>query len=118
MVKDSNAEKKNIKWAPVFEDCMSRTFGLQGPLAFVLRKKSAVPSEMDEPTNGDDYFGESGRLIEEMTVRIPLSGALYKSADKTVYPHIEKACRETTCESTVKTKSRDQDGRCRVFFTH
>ena len=49
VVKESDAEKKIINWAPVFKDCMSRTFGLQGPLSYVLRKDLAVPSETDDP---------------------------------------------------------------------
>ena len=95
MVKESDAKKKIINWTPVFEDCMSRTFGLQGPLAYVLRKEAAVPSEMDDPLNSNEYFGESGGLIEEMTARIPLTGSLYKSDNKTVYLHIDKACNRT-----------------------
>ena len=93
MVKDADADKKIINWAPVFEICMSRSFGLQGLLSYVLRKQPDVPSEMEDPLNGNDNFGESGGLIEEMTARIPLKGSLYKSDNKTVYLHIDKACR-------------------------
>ena len=43
VVKESDANKKIINWVPVFEDCMTRTFGLLGPLSYVLRKEAEVP---------------------------------------------------------------------------
>ena len=85
-------------------------FGLQGPLSYVLRKDATVAPEVDDPLTGDDYFGVSGGLIQEMTARIPLSGSLYKSDNKTVYLHLYDACKGTSCESTVKATGR-QDGR-------
>ena len=35
-VKDSDNDKKIIKWVPIFMDCMSRTYGIKGPLSYVL----------------------------------------------------------------------------------
>jgi hypothetical protein len=32
-IKDTDNECKVIKWAPIFIDCMSRTYGIKGPLA-------------------------------------------------------------------------------------
>ena len=52
-----------------------------------------------------EAVGESGGLVQEMTARIPLSGPLFKSDNKTVYLHLAEACRGTAFESTVKTKS-------------
>ena len=88
----------------MFEDCVSRTFGLQAPLSYVLRKDGEVPPEADDPLLDNDYFGQSGGLIQEMTARIPLTGSLYKSDNKTVYLHLAEACRGTSCVSTVKAK--------------
>ena len=111
LVKESDTVRKIINWAPVFEDCMSRTFGLQGPLSYVLRKTADVPPEAEDPLLGDDYFGSSGGLVQEMTARIPLTGALYKTDNKTLYFHIQGACRGTSVESTVNAKRLRQDGR-------
>ena len=111
VVKETDTVKKIINWAPVFEDCMSRTFGLQGPLSYVLRKSAEVPPEAEDPLQGEDYFGESGGLIQEMTARIPWTGALYKSDNKTLYLYLYEACKGTSCESTVKAKRLRQDGR-------
>ena len=36
MAKGADADKKVINWASVFEDCMSRSFGLQGPLSYLI----------------------------------------------------------------------------------
>ena len=74
-----------------------------------------VPLEIDDPLTGYDYFGKSGGLVQEMTARIPLSGPLFKSDNKTVYLQLAEACRGTACESTVKTKGFRQDGRAAFF---
>ena len=110
LVKEADGVEKIINWNPVFEECMSRMFGLQGPLSYVLRKDATVAPEVDDPLTGDEYFGVSGGLIQEMTARIPLSGSLYKSDNKTVYLHLYDACKGTSCKSTVKATGR-QDGR-------
>ena len=110
VVKESDAEKKIISWAPVFKQNMSRTFGLQGP-----RKDSAVRSVAEDPLTGYDYFGESGGLVQKMTARIPHTGPLFKSDNKTVYLHIVEACRGTACASTIKIYTRGQDGRATYF---
>ena len=115
VVKESDGEKKIINWVPAFKDCMSRIFGLQGPLSYVLRKESTVPSEIDDPLNGNDYFGMSGGLVQEMTARIPHTGPLYKSDSKTVYLHIVEACRGTACASAVKTYNTRKGGRATYF---
>ena len=110
----SEVDDPLINRAPVFEECMSRIFGLQGPLSYVLRKDATVPPEADAPLTGDDYFGVSGCLIQEMTSTIPLSGSLYKTDNKTVYLHLYSACKGTSCESTVKATARS-DGRAAYF---
>ena len=110
-VKDSDKEKKVIKWAPVFMDCMSRTFGVKGPLAYVLRATVEVKPEAEDPLVANAYYGSSGSLQQELIDRLAHGDALYRSDNKTVYMHIEKACRGTSVASTVKTFSRTQDGR-------
>jgi hypothetical protein len=114
VVKEADGVKKIINWAPYFEESMSRIFGLQGPLSYVLRKDATVPPEADDPLIGDDYYGVSGGLIQEMTSRIPLSGSLYKTDNKTVHLHLLSACKGTSCESTVKATAR-YDGRAAYF---
>ena len=110
-VKDSDNERKVIKWAPIFMDCMSRTYGIKGPLAYVLRTNVDVANENNDPLQEDSYFGSSGGLQSELIARLSHGDALYRSDNKTVYLKLEKACRGTTVESTVKTFSRRQDGR-------
>ena len=110
-VKDSDKDKKVIKWAPVFLDCMSRTFGVKGPLAYVLRPEVAVMDEALDPLGANEYYGSSGSLQQELIDRLAHGDPLYRSDNKTVYMHIEKACRGTSVASTVKTFSRTQDGR-------
>lgn len=114
-VKDSDKDKKIIKWAPIFLDCMSRTFGVKGPLAYVLRSEVAVPAPGDDPLVAHSYFGSSGSLQQELIARLAHGDALYRADNKTVYMHIEKACRGSSVASTVKSFSRTQDGRGAYF---
>ena len=46
-----------------------------------------------------------------MIARLPHSWAIYKYDNNTVYSLIERACRNTTIESTVKSFARKNDGR-------
>ena len=36
LVSDKDKEKKIIKWVPLFEDALSRTFGSNGPLVYIV----------------------------------------------------------------------------------
>ena len=110
-ISDKDVDRKVIKWAPIFKDCMSRTFGSRGPLAYVLRDDPAVPTELEDPLQANSYFGASGSLLDELIARLPHTGAIYKNDNGTVYMAIEKAARGTSVESTVKAFARRKDGR-------
>jgi hypothetical protein len=71
LISDKDKDKTVIKWAPLFEDVMSRTFGARGPLMYVIREVVAVPAEVDDPLDPQSYFGASGSLIEELTYSTP-----------------------------------------------
>ena len=108
---DKDKEKKVIKWAPQFEDALSRTFGSKGPLIYVLREDAAVPSEADDPLLAGCHYGASGSMLEELTKRLPHSGPIYQDDNKTVFMMISKAVTGTSVESTIKSFSRRKDGR-------
>ena len=108
---DKDYDRKIIKWSPIFIDCLTRTFGSRGPLAYVLREDPTVPTEVDDPVDVDSYYGISGSLLEELTKRLPHTGPIYKNDNATVYMLIEKAVRGTSVESTVKTFARTKNGR-------
>jgi hypothetical protein len=110
-VRDTDNEQKVIKWAPIFMDCLSCTYGIKGPLAYVLRDTVEVVPEDDDPLQEGSYFGTSGGLQAELISHLSHGDALYRSDNKTVYLKLEKACRGTSVESTIKTFSRRQDGR-------
>ena len=114
-VKDSDKKKKVIKWALVFMDYMSCIFGVKGPLAHILCADTAVIPEVDDPLAANAYYGSSGSLQQELIDQLAYGDALYRSDNKTVYMHIEKAYHGSTAASTVKTFSRTQDGRG-VYF--
>ena len=110
-IKDSDNERKVIKWAPIFMDCMSRTYGIKGPLAYVLRQNADVTPEEGDPLLENNYFGTSGGLQSELIDRLSHGDALYRSDNKSVYLKLEKACRGSSVESTIKTFNRTQNGR-------
>jgi hypothetical protein len=102
---DKDNDRKVIKWVPIFLDCVSRTYGSRGPLAYVLRDTAEVPTELEDPLLQHSYYGQSGSLFEELIARLPHTGAIYRNDNATVYMLIEKSVRGTSVESTVKSFS-------------
>lgn len=112
---DKDKEKKVIKWAPLFEDTLSRTFGSKGPLIYVIRENAEVPTEADDPLLDGCHYGDSGSMLEELTKRLPHNGPIYQDDNKTVFMMISKAVTGTSVESTIKSFSRRKDGRGAYF---
>ena len=117
-IMDKDGDKRVIKWAPIFKDCLSRTFGHRGPLSYVLRDDPTVLDEAYDPLKADtttgvinSYFGLSGGLQDELVARLKHTGPIYKQDNASVFLLIEKASRNTTVESTVKAFARTKDGR-------
>ena len=116
-INDRDGDRKIIRWAPIFQDAMSRMYGSKGPLSYVLRDASEVPSELNDPLISNDagtivsYYGESGSLLEELIKRLPHSGPIFLNDNSTVYGKIEEAVRGTSVESTIKSFARRKDGR-------
>ena len=101
LISDKENDRKVIKWVSVFQDCLARSYGVHGPLSYVLRDEPAVPAEVDDPLEANSYFGESGSMQDELTARLPHEGPIYKSDNYSVFLKIEKASRGTSVESTV-----------------
>ena len=95
LISDKENDRKVIKWVPVFHDCLARSYGINGPLSYVLREESDVPDEATDPLEPDSYYGASGSLHEELTARLPHSGPIYKNDNCSVFLKIEKASRGT-----------------------
>ena len=68
---DKDMEKKVIRWAPLFEYALSRTFRCKGPLVYVLREKEAVPTEGEDTLGVNAHNGASEYLLEELRTRLP-----------------------------------------------
>jgi hypothetical protein len=111
LVYEKDRDKKVIKWIPLFEDAMSRTFGAKGPLRYVIRETADVAAEGDDPLQPNKHYGISGSLMEELINRLPHEGPTYKDDNKTVFMAISKAVAGTTVESTIKTFARTKNGR-------
>lgn len=110
-VNDKDREKKVIKWAPLFADTLSRTFGSKGPLLYIIREDANVPNEEADPLLPNCHFGTSGSLLEELVRRLPHNGPIYQDDNKTVFMMISTAVTGTSVESTIKSFSRTKDGR-------
>ena len=111
LISDKENDRKVIKWVPVFLDCLTRSYGINGPLSYVLRDDPEVPDEANDPLQATSYFGASGSLHDELTARLSHDGPIYKNDNCSVFLKIEKASRGTSVESTVKAFSRRKDGR-------
>ena len=48
-IRDQDNDCKVIKWVPIFQDCLARTYGSRGPLIYVLRDEKEVPTEANDP---------------------------------------------------------------------
>ena len=115
LISDKDKDKKVIKWLPLFDDAMSRTFGAKGPLMYVIRENDAVPEEVDDPLDNNRHYGASGSLLEELSKRLPHTGSIFRDDNKTVFMAISKAATGTSVESTIKTFSRTNNGRGAYF---
>ena len=111
LVTDKDGDRKIIKWVPIFLDCLSRSYGVRGPLVYILRDDPAVPAEASDPLDAQSYFGASGSLHDELVARLSHVGPIYKNDNTSVFMKVEKATRGTSVESTVKAFSRRKDGR-------
>jgi hypothetical protein len=111
LVSEKDGDRKIIKWVPIFIDCLTRTYGVHGPLVYVLRDDPAVPLEATDPLDQQSYFGSSGSLHDELVARLSHTGPIFKNDNTSVFMKVEKATRGTSVESTVKAFSRRKDGR-------
>ena len=111
LVNEKDRDKKVIKWIPLFEDAMSRTFGAKGPLRYVIRETAEVETEVLDPLLPNKHYGKHGSMMEDLINRLPHDGPTYKDDNKTVFMIISTAVAGTTVESTIKTYARTKNGR-------
>ena len=115
-INDRDNDRKIIRWAPIFLDCMEHHYGAKGPLRYVLRDEVPFQPEFLDPLTDHvvgnialgieavqgTYYGESGSLVGELIARLPHEGPIYKNDNATVFQKVEEAARGTSCESTIK----------------
>ena len=107
-------DRKIIRWAPIFLDCLSSTYGYPGPLRYVLRDNTEVPGEDKDPLLLNNYYGQRGVLLEKLIEGLPHERKIFKNNNTTVYMIIEKAVQGYYVESTIKSYSHKKDG-CSAF---
>ena len=90
-VNDKEQDIKIIRWDPILLDCLSPTYGSRGPLRYVLCDNTEVPGEDEDPLLLNNYYGQSGSLLEELIESIPHEGTIFKNYNATVYMMIEQA---------------------------
>ena len=111
LVSEKDGDRKIIKWVPIFIDCLARSYGVRGPLVYILRDDPTVPLEANDPLDAHSCFGISGSLHDELVARLSHIGPIFKNDNTSVFMKVEKATRGTSVESTVKAFSRRKDGR-------
>jgi len=85
LISDKENVCKVINWLSVFHDCLVRFYGINGPLAYILRDEPAVPAELSDPLQTNSYFGASGSLYDELTAQLPHNGLIYKNDNCSVF---------------------------------
>ena len=69
-ISDKDGDRKVIKWVPIFLDSLTCTYGIHGPLVYIIREDPEVPDEVNDPLERESYFGASGSLHEELVARL------------------------------------------------
>ena len=88
LISDKDGDRKVIKWVPIFLDSLTCTYGIHGPLAYVLREDPELPDEVNDPLEHKSYFGANGSLHEELVARLVHTGAIYKNYNTSVFMKI------------------------------
>ena len=57
---------------------MSHTFGLKGPLSYVLQEDPQVPNEVDDPLLANVHHGRSGSMMDKLVARLSHDSPIYK----------------------------------------
>ena len=57
LVSYEDKDRKIIKWVPLFEESLSRTFGRKCPLVYIVREKSEVPNVRDVILTENSNYG-------------------------------------------------------------
>ena len=77
MLSDKDGDHKVINWIPAIQDHCLMCFGALRPLAYIIREKSELLPEAEDPLDNTSYYGKSGSLIQELVKRVPHSGPIY-----------------------------------------
>ena len=88
---DKDSDPKVMKWSSILLDYLFCTFGSRGPLSFVLCDDVGVPSGVHDPLLPNAYYGDSGILLDKVTVRLLHTGFIYKTDNTIVFILIEKS---------------------------
>ena len=78
LINDKENDCKVMRWLSIFTDCISRTHGSRGPLVYVIRESSEVPSDVNDTLDADSYHGGSGSLHDKMVARLSNNCSIYK----------------------------------------
>lgn len=108
---EKDGDRKVINWVPSFRDYCSSIFGALGPLSYILRDESDVPSEADDPLDQNKHFGKAGSLFLELEARLPHDGPIFRQDNGRIYMKIAEAVKGTSVDSTIKPFMRTKDGR-------
>ena len=57
---DKDKENKIIKWVPLFEDALARTFGIKPPLIYLICESVIIPEVNDDPIGAQTHYGAPG----------------------------------------------------------
>ena len=77
LVSDKDKERKIIKWVPLFDDALLRTFGSNFILVYIVRENSEVPDVRDDSLTENEHYGASGSMLKELINPLPHTGTIF-----------------------------------------
>ena len=108
-VNDKEKDRKIIRWAPILLDYLSYTYESRGPLRYVLHDNTNVPGEDKYPLLLNNYYGQSGIILEDLIELLPYEGPIFNNDNATVYMMVDKVVQVSFVESTIKCYSYKKD---------
>ena len=70
-------EKEIIKWVPLFEDALSRTFRSKGHSFYIVRYNANVTDIRYDPLTANTQYGASGSTLRAMINHLHHSGIIF-----------------------------------------
>ena len=85
LISDKGKKNKIIKWVPLFEDAISRTFVSECPLVYIVQENAKIPDVGYDPLTENAHCGASEYMLKELIHSLPHVGPIFRDDNKNVF---------------------------------